>query len=315
MSSTLAQPVSEAPPAGDSLAADVDRLREQLVEKDDLVALLTDRLEQAVERLDRLKREGAKPQSASPTGTLQTDVERLVNEWDAAELPVATQRIEDQIASLKDFIAEELRAVTVQPPETAAQVSSTLDGWEAMKASLLSDDGEPLGDVPDEEPASAEPEQTIEPLDVPDEPIAAVVPETPPEVEPDPLPPGPAALDLNDDTLDRETLVAAVQARDDYIIGITQRALDRRAKLEVPTDWTLLRTVPGELVKNVQRLHDQLDEAVRMAEVQLCLERAKLSRERTELEQLRADAAVNQNAADEPEETTKERRWRRMLGK
>ena len=304
-------------------AAELSRLRASLVEKDDLVALLTDRLEQAVERLDRLKREGVKAKPASESSAGQ-DLERLLSEWDAAAVPQATDRIEAQIAALQSVIEREfadLRATGLAAAEPSAESPSAAtasSNWEAMKAALLDNDCEFVttesgahSAEPDGEPEPVLDE--VEPLDVPDDPglseVAPVAAEDLPE--PDPLPDGPAPIEA--ESCSRETLVEAVHVRDAYIIGLSQRALDRRVKLQAPTDWELIRGVPGELIKNVQRLHDELDEAVRMAEVQLCLERAKLSRERTELDQLRAELS-EPVAETQPEETVKERRWRRMLG-
>ena len=308
-------------PATDPVGTDPaewERMQATIAEKDDLVALLTDRLEQAVERLDRLKRSGAKPQPAeAPSAGLGGEIERLVQEWDTAQLPTATDRIEQQLTALQDAIRDgfdnlhQLPAAS-DPTDDAPSGS----GWEAMKAALMSGESQPADAPANAVPATkqpvAEPGDDVE-LDVPDE-LEVATPEIVAAIEPPPLeelPPAPAAIDV--DTCDAATLAEAVRVRDAYIIGLTQRALDRRVKLEAPTDWEQIRGVPGELIKSVRRLHDELDDAVRMAEVQLCLERAKLSRERTELDTLRAELA-KPAAEPTPEETVKERRWRRMLG-
>ena len=315
---TAAGDVSDAA-APETAASELTRLQEQLGEKNELVSMLTDRLEQAVERLDRLKREGAKPQpSGSPAGM---ELERLIGEWDQADLGSLGTRIEDQFADLRAYLRDELAAVAVaapaiEPAAAAAEPSGDASSWERMKAALM-DGEEPLA-VPSgsASPApAAEPAEPAEPevLEVPEQPIASPLPSQADVADPDPLPAGPAAFDI--DAADRDELAEAVRLRDAYIIALSQRALDRRIQLEVPTDWALLRGVPGELVKSVQRLHDQLDDAVRMAEVQLCLERAKLSRERTEIDQLRAELDKPEQPSDEPEETPRDRRWRRMLGR
>ena len=309
----MSTPAATAETSADAVPFDSDeweRMQAAIAEKDDLVALLTDRLEQAVERLDRLKRSGAKPQPAdAPATGLGGEIERLVQEWDTAQLPTAADRIEQQIAALQDAVRDGFADLHRQPPEPGED-APTGSGWEAMKAALMA--GESAGESTSAEPSAAEPGADIE-LDVPDE-LEVAVPQTVAEIEPPPLeelPPAPAAIEV--ETCDAATLGEAVRVRDAYIIALTQRALDRRVKLEAPTDWEQIRGVPGELIKSVRRLHDELDDAVRMAEVQLCLERAKLSRERTELATLKAELA-QPAAAPAPEETVKERRWRRMLG-
>ena len=292
----------------------IDHLQAQLLEKDELVALLTDRLEQAVDRLDRLKRAGVKAKSEAPASGLSLEVERLVFEWDQAAIPTVHERIESQLVDLRRLLSErfdrlEQHGVAVdESPLPESSVDSGGSEWEKMKAALLAGD-ETSPETPAIEQVAAE----IEPLEVPEEPtLVSAVPQSDPDLpDPDPLPPAPAALAV--DECDRETLAEAVRVRDAYIVALSQRALDRRVKLTQPTDWELLRGTPGELIKSVQRLHDELDEAVRMAEVQLCLERAKLSRERTELDQLRSELTLP-SSEPEIEETVKERRWRRMLG-
>ena len=320
---------------------ELDSLRAQLLEKDELVGLLTDRLEQAVSRLDHLKRAGVKTQPATTGGGIAPEIERLVQEWDEAALPAATDRIEQQLLAMQQAILDRLDSVETSaatvsrlhtpatspddarnepaapPREPMEKRSSNGIDWEAMKASLMSGAEDSGGS---EDPAPTAEDRLPEPpddeddvvLEVPEEPIASVVPRQDDVPEVDPLPLSPEAIDT--DVADRDTLAEAVRERDAYIVALTQRALDRRVKLEIPTDWALLRGTPGELVKNVQRLHDELNDAVRMAEVQLCLERAKLSRERTELEAAKAELAAPEEA-EQPTETVKERRWRRMLGR
>src|SRR5437868_6722484 len=97
-------------------SADIETIQNQLHEKDQLVTALTERLEQAAEQLDRLRRTGA-DKGRRPAGggggmpaelvddhksTLE-DLKRVIARWEDIQAEAAFGRIETQIVELRDL--------------------------------------------------------------------------------------------------------------------------------------------------------------------------------------------------------------------
>lgn len=315
-----------------ALTARVSCQDSELAEKDEIISALTDRLELVAEQLDRVKRSGA---DRGPRGVPQelvvqqeetsSRINALFEQFDGIDIGHSFHRIEVMVGEVRDLIEKQALAppkhepalkndagpFAAQPPKPQPNL---LGGWDSIKSQLLGD-----SDVTVEEPSADEhaesdagSESTV--VEVPASAVAFV---EPPPI--DPLPEGlPEPVDF--ETAERDQLVSAIEVRDKYINLLTRRVEDRRRKLTVPTNWDALAQAPEELLESVHRLHDELNDAVRTAEVDICLERARLSRERTHLEQLRAKfetsnaAAADGSVASAGSRDEKSGRWRRMLG-
>jgi len=98
-------------------SADIELVQDQLREKEQLVAALTERLEQAAEQLDRLRRTGV-DKGRRPAGgggglpaelvdehknTLE-DLKRVIARWEDIQAEAAFGRIETQIIELRDLV-------------------------------------------------------------------------------------------------------------------------------------------------------------------------------------------------------------------
>src|SRR4029077_79348 len=96
-------------------SADIDLIQNQLHEKEQLVAALTERLEQAAEQLDRVRRTGADKGGRRPQGggglpaelveehkTTLEDLKRVIARWEDIQAEAALGRIETQIVELRD---------------------------------------------------------------------------------------------------------------------------------------------------------------------------------------------------------------------
>jgi len=100
---TCTDSAAEREGAGQALA-ELARLEEQLCEKDELVAVLTERLEQAAEQLDRFRRTGSgrgvRLASGLPTElvdsqkSLITKLEHAVAQWEDLQAAAALGRLE-----------------------------------------------------------------------------------------------------------------------------------------------------------------------------------------------------------------------------
>src|SRR5258708_11396129 len=106
----------EAPAVAADRLVDTELIQNRLREKEQLVAALTERLEQAAEQLDRLRRTGV-DKGRRPLGggfpaeviedhknTLE-DLKRVIARWEDIQAGASLGRIETQITELRDLLA------------------------------------------------------------------------------------------------------------------------------------------------------------------------------------------------------------------
>ncbi|MBS0202339.1 MAG: hypothetical protein JSS49_05510 [Planctomycetes bacterium] len=311
---------------------EADDLREQLAGKNELIAALVAELEQVVEQLDRVKRSGNDRGRSGAAGTaaLPADVveehqqvlgemQRVVQEWEAMQASSSLGRIESELAELRSLIANGIgRHAGYDPSSTESGSDSagldsvmsrlSLDNssnsssgaenstaaWESMKRQML---GEP-------EPVIASPEEVENELTALLDSLSV----------PDPI---------DFETATVEALRQACADRDTYIVQITRWVRTRRT-VSIPDNWEEMDT-PDDLRQKVERLAARLEEQVRLAEVEMSLERARLSREKSQLQADRTTMdrhmkRLGITSLDELEDiavsssSTGDRRWMRFLG-
>jgi hypothetical protein len=324
-------------PSEEALRADqrLAELEKEVAEKDELVTALTVQMEQLAEQLDRLQRTGADrkrgaagglpPELVESQKKIAGDLERVVQQWEDMQAGLALGRIEIQITELRDFIAERLAGgapaldgpagsafprlpssivlerVTLnsgptRPIEEPAADSPALEAasssaWESMKSKML-----------DESPAPSEPAIDLE--SVPDE-----------------EPPVPHAV--NAEMATPSELADALDQRDAYIAYLLKK-VRRLTPVPAPPDWLSLERVPEDLCQALQAQTKQLEEHLRMAEIELSMERARIGREQAQLRQQhelieKQMRRLGLKSFDEaPEEhadvAPADRRWVRFLG-
>lgn len=93
---------------------------------------------------------------------------------------------------------------------------------------------------------------------------------------PQQLPEPPPAIDF--DIADQQQLCDAIRDRDQFISLLLRRLGSPDANTELP-DWEQLNSVPEDLHRELLALRDRLEEKLRVAEVDLSLQRAKLARD------------------------------------
>lgn len=299
----------------------IDDLHQQIEGKNELIAALVAELEQVVEQLDRVKRNGSdRSRGASTAPGLPPEVveehqqvlgelQRFVQQWEEMQAASALVRIESELAELRSMMSNGYRAeaptgssvnlelvmsrLTVEST-TTEDTPSQSSNWEAMKRQML---GEP--ELAVEEPAAEDD------LSVLLQGIAV-----------------PSPIDI--DSASVEALRKACAERDTYIVQMTRWVRTHRS-VNVPENWEELQGVPDELQRQVEHLSSRLEEQVRLAEVEMSLERARLSREKS---QVQADRAIMEKhlkrlgitSLDELEDiavsssSTGDRRWMRFLG-
>ena len=311
-------------------------LESLLREKEDLIDALTERLEMTAEQLDRLQRTsgdrghwlsgGMPAELVEQQQTLCEDLGRIVQQWEESQPGITLNRIEMQIQELRDLLvqgsggsangaysAEGAARHPYASEQAADDQPSEASAWEALKAGLLSQSS---GEIPvaaiTSEPTHSLPVEDLGPNPFDGEPLNA-----------------PAAIDV--DEASREDLQYAVLARDEFIAELLRRLRSVEGRTRPTDGWKALESVPAELRTRLESLERRLDQAARMSEVELSIERAKLGREAARLKQLEeqtqkaaervglalADAERAEKEDDETETTQQhaDGRWLRMLGR
>lgn len=324
-----------------------DELFQQLDEKNQLIAALTERLEQAAEQLDRNHRNGSDrgvrlgggvpAEFAEQQQALANDVHQMVEQWDQMQAGATLGRIELQVGELRDYLAQRLDNLhvsaspvptnsesdessvgsvkqymeTVQPTVAAPEANS----YENLKAQLLGDEIPTTPVAPAEElpeVGSSVPEPT-HPNDMPA--VADVAD----------LPDGPEPVDVESASL--EILQQAVLERDQYIILLIQKMRSSQKDRLLDSNWKDLESVPHDLHATLCELQADLNKTLRMAEVEFSLERARMGREANQLKQARAeldrearrhsrggDSAADGDGSDD-DSAGFSSRWKRLMGK
>jgi hypothetical protein len=307
---------------GSPMPADTELadLRQQLDGKNELVAALVAELEQVVEQLDRVKRNGSdRGRSSGGSAALPAEVveehqqvlgemQRMVQQWEEMQAASSLGRIESELADLRamlskgysghsdatdDSLESVMSRLSMEPPESPPSMV-TLSGtdWEAMKRQMMGESGEESADEVEDDLT-----KLLDGLSIP------------------------TAFDF--ETASVETLKKACADRDNYIVQINRWVRTRRA-VSIPENWDDI-DAPEEVRERAELLTSRLEEQVRLAEVEMSLERARLSREKS---QVQADRAVIEkhlkrlgiSSLDELEDisvsngSTGDRRWMRFLG-
>jgi len=296
----------------------VQELEAELQEKEQLVVILTERLEQVAEQLDRRHRTGADrgmtisggipPEVIEEQQKLSHDLQAVLEQWQGMETESSLARIEMQISELKRIVesgfengavaskpsslVEYLASPTLQSfaeepvsPEEAEQPEepsvsapaqhSSDTGWEAMKAKLLSGQGVNVSTdlakksaitPPPRPPQPAAGNFSAEQSGTGGRSLGSYKPA---------LPAAPAEVDYEQATQDE--LFQAIRERDQYISLLIKRVREAETAI-IPVNWEQLNNAPQELLDKLQSLHHDLEHNLGLAEVEISIERARLSR-------------------------------------
>lgn len=327
-----------SPPLDDVLA--------QLEEKDQLIQTLTERLSEVAEQLDRAQRSGGERGGRSAGSSevleqqrqLMQSLSEVVELWDGLQPRDAFHRIEARLDHMRDLLeavldtdshAEDssskesrLKPAQANPPQREEPAKAQpASGWEAMKAQLLG------GQVAATAPVS----HVQKPADTPTDAFASaeVAAATPDMTSADShlssLLQLPQPVDF--ETAQREDLEQAVEVRDHFIGVLARRLRSEQHRTREAIHWEALNNAPEDLRTRLQSLEADLEDRLRIAEVELSLERARLSRVQSRVEDMQrqiearmknsrpqaaaASAAEGKSAADSESSST--RSWLNSL--
>ena len=292
----------------------IHTLQDTLKERDQVVQMLTERLEQAADQLDRLQRTGVGRGSSVAVGlptelienqqSLMEQLSRVLGDWEETQAGQTLARIESRITELRELVSsgnivspklsasdsnskktiEELVRPSVKLAEGVSVFSDipaaepAKIGWEAIKAAVMAGENyEAMLAKPASTSMTAESATDESGTDHP----------TADSMSWSDLPP---AVDFA--SADQTTLIDAVRCRDEFIAILVRRLSSMNTNIEFP-DWEQLCFVPDELHRELLALRDRLQEKLRVAEVDLSLQRAKLAREESRLA-IKADRLARQ---------------------
>ncbi|QDU07607.1 hypothetical protein [Gimesia aquarii] len=240
------------------------------------------RIELQISELKQIVEKGfeAGPVAAKPSTlvdylsspTIESSPEEAVSQVE--ELPSEQLQPEDQTAS----VPVEDESNTENSPTADSEDAS---GWEAMKAKLLAGQGVDVDtdlakktivpSTPPEPPQETLIESTTQSLSAN---IADSSQRTLSSYKP-PLPQAPAEIQYEQASNDQ--LIQAIRERDQYISQLIKRVREAETAV-IPVNWEQLNNAPAELLEKLQVLHHDLEHNLGLAEVEISIERARLSR-------------------------------------
>ncbi|MCA9019880.1 MAG: hypothetical protein KDA74_07060, partial [Planctomycetaceae bacterium] len=171
----------------------------------------------------------------------------------------------------------------VQTPTSDSSTDSAVSGWEAMKQKLMAGQG-----VDVSADLARKPAPKPEPQKKPETSTGSLLSSTPAgsggrtlaSYKP-PIPDPP--VEINEESATPNQLIAAVRERDLYISALIKRLREAETAV-IPVNWELLNNAPAELLEQLQALHHDLEHNLGLAEVEISIERARLSRTQSMLQ-------------------------------
>lgn len=257
---------------------EVASLQRQLQEKEQLVAALTERLEQAAEQLDRVRRTGADRGARRGGGgalpleliedhrTAIDELKQVVTRWEEMQAGLTLGRLETQITELRDLIAGGIPSGQSSPERSAhadgqgAHKAAGSSWWEQQKASMLGDAPPPTSPGENQE-VIAVPTDGAPPINF----AEVQIPSLPPAVDFESL----TLADARD----------AIRERDRVIAQLSEPVLFAQAKALCPADAKTWEQLPDALRERFTAIEAHWQAKFRQIELELSIERARLARD------------------------------------
>lgn len=301
----------------------MQQLETRLADRELLVSILTDRLEQAADELDRIKRSGG---IATGTGASAGDaasllaghqkfeekLNRFVDAWEERYEGPALRRMEAGIEELR----ERLEQATLHG-------NSLSDNSESSRLSLPKEISSRFGAINQSSLDSSDHAETEEsedaaptrkPLDVPIRLVLISSDDVPDDLDvrlPQPI---------DEDNAASPELRKAVTDRDTYIRWLCHQIRSITGRLEGWLGEVQAGSDDATLHKRIDEIEKVIHDQLRIAEIDVSIERAKLSRDQARLneqtEQLARERdqlakAMNPSTADD--DTPMLRRWKKFI--
>lgn len=251
----------------------IRELRQIVLEKDELLQVLTERLELAAEQLDRLRRQGGtlEPTAQAPVAVksgpmndpeIIPDLRQMLTEWGDLQTRDWFGSLSDRLDGLHDLVAQLKSAPVRQPVEEVrpASVADILSKYSANSTPVAESVA----------PAEAVDQQQIRDCDAPATELV--------------LPERPEPIDI--DCGSTEELREGLRHREDYIARLHDYLMAFDALTNSPIEGLTLDSLSAEQRETVEAWEAKVRKELRQTQIQLWVERAQLSREQMQLQQL-----------------------------
>ncbi len=271
-----------------------------------------------------LANRGSSGDAFGSQAALLTDLAKVVDSWEEQQPGLRLQRVEQQLEGLQTLLEQAISGGLTasstgrpSPPPPAsgekrdhdapkakkAEASSndqqdrrkeSMSAWESMKAQLLADE-----DLQGESTKQKSPQSAFakpQPAAPATQPVTAATPAAENSAEPQQdsesesglddtllvIPDAPAPIPV--DIATRNELIDAIESRDQYVHYLVGRLRSEQQRTSQPIVWEELNNAPAELRSYLEALGAELEENLKISEVDLSLERARLSRVQANIE-------------------------------
>ena len=252
------------------LPTDVETLQQLLVEKNELLEVLTERLELAAEQLDRVRRQGgtleAAPSSKSSTfddPELSDDLRQMLADWQDLRGRGWFGSLEERLDGLHGLVSQ----LRFEP----ASRGRTDDDRPKSVADVLANHGFDPSSLEDAPPAGR---------------VSASAEETSGKssAEALQLPEPPAPLDIDNGST--QELRDGLRAREEYIVRLKDYLVAMDAAHQLPSSQPDLGILTADQRQALEDWEATIRKEIRQTQIQLWIERAQLSREQMRISQM-----------------------------
>lgn len=252
------------------LSSDVETLQQLLVEKNELLEVLTERLELAAEQLDRVRRQG---------GTLEPAPSAKNS---ALDDPEVSDDLRQMLADWQDLRGR----------GWFGSLEERLDGLHGLVSQLRFESG-PRGRADDERPSSVADvlaKHGFDPQALDDEASNGTNASNSSEsagkagAESLQLPEPPPPVDIDNGST--QELRTGLRAREDYIVRLKDYLIAMDAAHQLPSTPPDLGTLSPEQRQALEDWEANIRKEIRQTQIQLWIERAQLSREQMRISQM-----------------------------
>ena len=245
----------------------IEDLRKIVQEKDDLVSVLTERLELAAEQLDRLRRQGGPLEPAANSSHsdfddpgLSTDLRQMLADWQELQERGWFGALETRLEGIHGLVSQ-LKSDGIHASSDDARPKSVAEvlARHGYDANAVTEDRIP---VEVNAPPPAESENIVAPEGL-------QLPEQPP------------AVDIQNGSINE--LREGLRQRDDYIGRLKDYLLAMEAANQLPTPSPDLGPLTGGQQGAIETWEASIRKEIRQTQIQLWIERAQLSREQMKI--------------------------------
>ncbi len=302
----------------------MQQLETRLADREQLVSILTERLEQAADELDRIKRSGGvlsgSGANAGDTASLiaghqevAEKLDRFVDAWEERYEGPALRRLEAGIEELRERL-EQATSHGHSSPDSSAVSRLFLNDEASRRSGIINQSTIESSDHAETEALEKEPAAARKTLDAPFRLVLISSDDVPDDLDV-PLP-----QPIDEGNAEPSELRKAVTTRDAYIRWLCHQIRNVTGRLEGWLGEVQAGADDATLHKRIDEIEKVIHDQLRIAEIDVSIERARLSRDQARLneqaEQLARERdqlakAITPGTTDE--DTPMLRRWKKFI--